>query len=375
MKIGIITTHYAINYGAFLQAMALQRTISEMGHDCEIIDYRPNIDKFGRNYIHKVNNVKGFVRNIYAMLSINYYLKYKTRRKKFDNTREREMRLSEKVYVSHNDVLQNLEPYDAFVCGSDQIWNLRLMYDPVFFLDFREKYPEAKYIAYAPSTAMSDLNELEKKIFSKHMRNFDALSVREAAGKTLLSTITDKEIKVVLDPVLLYGTKKWEDFSKVPKGFNKEDPYIFCYYIGSSRLAQIAVDKIRKITGYRTIYCNVKLRDRFHSDECIRDASPQEFVGLIKNASFVCSNSFHATVFSVLFKKPFIVTLNHNGRDSRMVDLLSSMNLNNRLFDLDNIDNLNTEAVKRCAEGYDEGIQLLKNQVDESKGYLKKYLG
>jgi len=374
MKVGIITTHYALNYGAFLQAMALQRTVSEMGHYCEFIDYRPKIDKFGRSYIHKCRTAKDLLRNIYALLLVNVYCKYVSRRKKFDDMRKREMWSSDRIYTSQEDILQNLEPYDAFICGSDQIWNSSLMYDPIYFLDFHEKYPDAKYIAYAPSISMTELSADEKQTYSRHMQHFNAISVREAAGKALLSPLTEKEIKVVLDPVFLYGIDNWKYFSSYPKGFDIKEPYIFCYFIGSGMLSQIAVNKLRNITGYRVVYCNVQLRDRFQSDVCIRDASPREFVGLIEKASFVCSNSFHATAFSVMFQKPFIVTLNRNGRDSRMVDLLSSIGLNDRLYDLDNIEELDMDAVKKCAEGYEQAKPLLKKLIKESMMFLKKSL-
>lgn len=374
MKIGIITTHYALNYGAFLQAMALQKILTAMGHDCEIIDYRPKNDKFGRDYIHKIRGVQDIARNVYAILLIKVYSDYVRRRKKFDDTRKKEIRLSRRIYTSREDILQYVEQYDAFICGSDQIWNLRLMFDSTYFLDFFDKHSCAKYIAYAPSISMTEFNDSEKQFISKQMRHFDAISVREPEGKALLSPLTEKEIKVVLDPVFLYGTENWKKFSTIPKGFNIQEPYIFCYYIGSSKLAQIAIEKLRNITGYKVVYCNVNLRDRFRSDICIRDASPQEYIGLIENASFICSNSFHGTAFSVLFQKPFIVTLNRNGRDSRMVDLLSSIQLNDRIYDMDNVCKLDTNAVKKCSEGYEQAIPMLKNLVNESMDYLKKSL-
>jgi polysaccharide pyruvyl transferase WcaK-like protein len=372
MKIGIITTHYALNYGAFLQALALQRTVSQLGHDCEIIDYRPKSSTFGRNYIRKSDSVPNFFRNVYALFSLNIYRKYISRRKKFDDTRNREMRSSERIYSSQKEILQNVEPYDVFICGSDQIWNIGLMYDPVFFLDFHGKYPSAKYVAYAPSVSMKKFSGEEEQLYSEHMKCFNAISVRESLGKELLSPLTEKEVKVVLDPVFLYGTKNWKDFAEIPKDFILQEPYIFCYYIGSNKIAQLTVDKLRSITGFRVVYCNVNLRDRFHSNICIRDASPQEFVGLIANASFICTNSFHATAFSLMFEKPFIVNLKNDAGDSRMEDLLSTVGLNDRFCDFENISNFDLESVIKCGKGYEQATKLLKDRINDSLVYLKK---
>lgn len=372
MKIGIITTHYALNYGAILQALALQRTLSDLGHDCEIIDYRPDVGKYGRNYFYKNRSIRAFLRNIYAFLSVSTYRKFIRRKALFDDVLEKKMRLSDKIYFSGDDVLSNLDPYDMFICGSDQIWNANLVYDPIYFLDFYEKYPLSKYVSYAPSISMDKFDERGKNIYRAHLKKFCAISVRESEGKALISSLTDKKIEVVLDPVFLLGVENWQKFSKAPKGINVKAPYIFCYFIGTSKLPAIAVERLRRITGYKVIYCNVQVRDRFNSDVSIQDASPQEYVGLIENASIVCTNSFHATAFSVMFKKPLVVTLNLNARDARMIDFLASVELNGRTFSLDNIDKLDSSMVEKLAMGYEQAELLLNTRVKESLNFLEK---
>jgi len=372
MKIGIITTHYALNYGAFLQALALQRIISGLGYDCEIINYQPKIKKYGRDYFRKIQTFKDLLAFLFRLVSVNSFIKFNARKKKFDTALKNEMNTSNRVYTSYDEILKNLEYYDCFICGSDQIWNINLMYDPTFFLDFHQKYPSAKYIAYGPSISMSKITEDAKNLYRKHLAHFNALSVRELTGKSQLSSLIGKEIKVVLDPVFLYGADNWENFSKLPKDVVLKEPYILCFFIGTNNLSKIAVEKVRKLIGFNLVYCNLQLRDRFHSDLIIRDASPQEFVGLIKNASFICTNSFHATAFSIIFQKPFITTLNQNGRDSRMVDLLTTIGLNDRMYDLDNIYQLDQNSINKCFEGYNLALPLLEHQITESINYLEK---
>jgi hypothetical protein len=369
----MITTHFAFNYGAVLQAFALQQYIKGLGLECEIIDYKPYRPAYGRQYYSKIIGYKNIILNVYRFINYKRRKAFKRRLVKFDDFIKNNIDLSSKSFYTYNEILNDSDKYDVFVCGSDQIWNFEICYDPVYFLDFKSKFPNAKYIAYAPSIASkySDVSMIDK--MRKHLVYFDYLSVREPSFIEILSKVTDKKITAVLDPVFIYDKQKW---NQLISGYANpfKTPYIFCYFVGVSNVSRKVMKILKQITGYDVVYANVMSRNSIDSTVFIDDASPKEFLNLIKYASIVCTNSFHTTAFSILFQKQFMSVMNSDTRNSRILELTANLGLQNRLIypKIDVADQIN--AVLNSAIDYSTVETKLNHLIDFSKNYLNDAL-
>ena len=328
-KIGLITTHYAVNYGAVLQAYALQKTIIAINGKCEIIDYVPDNKSIGRKIIFNFKSLKSTIYSFLIFLNFKFRKNHKIKVKKFDNFLTKKFHFSNLKFQSHQDLKNNLSDYDILVCGSDQIWNLNLFNDDAMFLKFDSTVKAKKNISYAPSIA-EKMTSKQLEIISKNIQHFSHLSLREKIGIKELSIISNKKINHVLDPIFLLKEEDWDEMSElVPI----EGQYILLYVIGGAgKHMKKSVDLIRKKLGYKLVYINLAPFDKFQSDLSLNDVSPEEFISLIKNAKFVITSSFHGVAFSVHFGKQFFAYPVQD-RSSRHTSLLKKLGLEDRLID------------------------------------------
>ena len=338
LKIAIITTHYAINYGAVLQAYALSTFLrKEFQVESEILAYWPPFYRDSRCIYQRTKNLRTLLRNAYML--INRQVR-KERERLIANvcafTKEYLPR-SEVNYYSADELLSSPPPFDCYICGSDQIWNLALRHEPVFFLDFTKDMTGVKKIAYAPSIT-EPVPEEKLPLLKKYMENIDYISVRETSDVSVVQKLTTKKVYHVIDPVYLLSADRWAEMAVDPE---IKEPYILCYFLSPNDLAVEAVKRLKKITGYPVVYVNLMARDRLKADICIRDAGPRQFVGYIKNATFVCTSSFHATAFSTIFQKDYCV-IPKLTRNSRMESLQKTLRLGNRIFDAERIATFST---------------------------------
>lgn len=361
MKIKTITCHDVYNVGASLQAYALQQYLMNLGHDVEIIDYKPNY--LSKHYnIRAVNNPcfdRPIIRTVYLAMKLPGRLKaLKSERKKnFDRFRREKLKLTSKKYCSNEELIIDLPDADLFICGSDQIWNPLFQNgkDAAFFLDF---VPEnRKKASYAASFAVETISELDKIRMQEWLGSFDAISVREKSGISILERMGLKG-KCVCDPVLLLTREKWDSISQP---FDSEK-YLFVYDFDNSAFMMEVVQRIAKER-------NLKICSFFESsiaDKVLKDLGPQEFLGVIKNADVVLSNSFHATVFSVIYHKEFYVIERNEAINTRMKDFLALLGLEERLISRQTLKLLNREINWKSVE------EQIIPVIEESKEYLKK---
>lgn len=328
--IGIMTFHNSINYGAVLQAYALQKKISDIGLDSEFIDYHdPQQFNKHRSLVPRLRH--------YGYQYVARFLTGTKRQERTNSFRRRYLSISPQKYQDAKLLYADPPLYDAYIVGSDQVWN-PLRYgkvDPSWFLTFAPR--GKRRIAYAPSLGVSTISSRYEENFREWIRQIDHLSVREVEGKDIIFQLTRCKAEVVLDPSLLLAEKEWEEVSE-PFEFSK--PYIFCYIMGNDSKVIAAVlniaKQLAKWTGYKIIrtgqkefnYLNLKANFVF-------DAGPSEFLGLLQNASFVVTNSFHGAAFSINFKKSFFVPFNQNlppekTLNSRMTTLLKGLGLEHR---------------------------------------------
>ncbi len=305
MKVGIITFHNAHNCGAALQVYAMQTLLSRYGHDCEVINYR--VSRIDRSYEVCSNK----------------------RKQRFEDFMSTKLKLSRR-FNSLNELQQFDHPYDVILSGSDQIWNSSILggLNSAYFCNFGRK--DAKRIIYGASLGTSLLNSTDEFLLRYYLRYPDSISVREASALPLLRPLTDKKIETVLDPTLLLSS---EDYRPLIASSPLHDPYIYLHYVhhtGENPALDRAARELSVLTGLPILKNRAFSRFEHELSSC-QDNGPEEFLGTLDHASYVVTDSFHATVFSILFNKKFL-TVAPVKRPERLIELLDLLKLSSHLF-------------------------------------------
>lgn len=375
-KVGLMTLDSKMyNYGGMLQEFALWRVIQQLGKDCEIIDYdlRTELCTFSaKRHIRNLSLEKIVVkiaRDIEGKKNVNTKnldMLIKRRKFLFDNFRK-EMYFSEPVTHSGLPTLQ--KKYSAVVCGSDQIWNPDYNV-PSFFLDFVE--PPVKSIIYAASVGKEYLTKYQLHTYEKLMSHLDNISVRELSAQKMLQEYShQKKVELVLDPTLLLDWDIWVNLANRVEKLTER--YVFCYFLGNNPEKKNAAVRFAKENDCKLItipYLHWKY-DSLDDDmsDIELDVGPLEFLNLIYNAEYVLTDSFHATVFSIIFDKCFRVfgrqTGNYN-MNTRIDTLLSYFDLEKCFVSPDELEN-NMEKENRNCRKFEEmrehSITFLRNAL------------
>ena len=365
MKICTITCHDVYNSGASLQAYALMKYLQDKGNDVEIINYKPNYlsNHYKLNIVANPKYEKKVVlKTLYLALKLPGRVLALKNKKKYDEFREKYLKITEKKYTS-NEELKNDPPYaDVYICGSDQIWNSKFNNgkDPAFYLDFVPK--EKIRAAYAASFATESIDNELKDVVKARINKLNYIGVREVSALDILDDLDIKGGIQVLDPVFLLNKSQWNNLTYK---FSKKEKYIFVYdFDGNDLIRDIAIEIARKK--------NLKIYTVFKSnyaDKIVKGMGPIDFITYIKNAEFIISNSFHGTAFSIIFEKQFVVINRKENINTRMRDLLSILEISDRFinkdYDFKNIINsINYEKVNK----------KLSKKIDLSKNYLSNVL-
>ena len=312
MKTVTITLHDTDNCGSSLQAFSLQKFLLSQGIENEIIDYVP---KYVKN---NGAGIRSFIRRLI------FYRESKARDKKFKQFVTDYLKLTEKKYQNLHQLRKNPPIADYYITGSDQLWNS--MYkcgrDPAFYLDFVE---EGKKLAYAVSLGREIIPQDNIEIVKQYAQSFQWISVREKSSVDQIQMILQgKEIKYVCDPVLLNTV---DVYKEIQTSRLIEEPYILIYmaqipdtaFMNSfiKNVQEKVVGKVVLIGSYRNRCC---------CDIHKRDVAPADFLSLIANAQYVISNSFHATMFSLIYEKQFATVL-PEGNGTRIKEILNYIGL------------------------------------------------
>ena len=335
-KIGILTFHNAINYGAVLQVYSLQKTIKDMGCYSSVIDYRCPKIKEADKYI-KTDSLKSIIKSIYDI-----YTLYK-KRKKFNNflqeniERSREYKRGELCKLETN--------FDSFIVGSDQVWNPYITdYDDVYLLSFVND--DNKRNSYAASFGLSQLPSNWCDECMKELSRFHVLSTRESTGKEIITSKLKKEVSVDLDPVFLRTANEWRSLVK-----NKKGKYIFVYMPWEETLT--FAKKLSVETGLPIIQCGWKsvLNPGKNVGQIESSLGPDEFLSLLHNSEYVVTGSFHATAFSIIFHKNFFVEI-PSKVGSRIQNLLEMFYLQDRRIGSECNKDINWDMVDGLLDKY-----------------------
>ncbi|MBD3589244.1 MULTISPECIES: polysaccharide pyruvyl transferase family protein [unclassified Bacteroides] len=375
-KIGIITIVRVNNYGAELQAYALQRKLANMGYDSELIDYlyyiHPNYIKEKKavpqyaKYYPLVKRIKGI---LFPMMETakSYMNKavYEKRNARFVAFHKANTRFS-RCYDKFSALYENPPKYDVYCVGSDQVWNpfSYTSLDP-YFLTFAPK--DAVKFAYASSFGVSEIPAMAIESFKQGLQNINAISVREKTAVSIVKAMTGQDAVAVADPTLLLNAYEWSeilDNSMVP-----QEKYMLLYVLKESAYITETALRIAKEKRLKVVrICRGAYRQDPKNSSIlnIMDAGPAEYLALFKNATMVMTNSFHGTVFSIQFNRDFYTIVSRNtSNNSRQIDLLSTLGI-------DRIKYTDTEFSEKSAIEWDVVNKRVEEYRLESINYLQK---
>ena len=327
MKTGLLTFYHIHHYGAMLQAYATERAVASLGSECEIIDYYVNQDN---TLFQRPTGLGSAAHDAHTAL---HYGPLKARYERFEAFSRENLNISGRRYQSLEELRQAELPYDVLLSGSDQIWNPKIFpdgrFDPVFFGAFSHK----RKIAYSPSFGIPRIPDGMEEELRGYLESFSHLSVRERQGQAIVRDIIGQDVPVVLDPTLLLTQADW---ASVARDGGAGQGYILCYCISRPGALAPYIRRLAEETGLPVVQlCGV--RQKVHPKaRCILSAGPAEFLGLFRDAAYVCTNSFHGTVFSVQFQKPFFTCVAPAEmavpESSRTFSLLSRLGLGDRII-------------------------------------------
>lgn len=376
-KIGLAVCYDTKNFGSQLQVLATIKKIEELGYQTEIICYKKKITPiFIVQTIPRLFN-KAFIQNKIAIRKKNKEIqKYPQiaanvaiRNKRFGQFIEKHFTNLSVPYAGWETLVKETkEKYDAFLCGSDQLWLPHNLGSHFYTLEFA---PEDKIkIAYATSFGVSQIPNRQKKNTAKYLSRFQFISTREIAGSKIIEELIGTKAQVVCDPTLLFGAKSWGKM--IPDMEIIDEPYIFCYFLGTNDAHRKVANEFKKKMGMKIVTCpfldNFVEDDRTFGDIQLFDMDSADFVNLIRHAEYILTDSFHGSVFSILHHKKFM-TFNRfdngtNSRNSRIDSLCMLLGLSERRYkgDINAIQNdIDYEVVEKKLDALrEESVQYLK---------------
>lgn len=334
------------NYGSSLQGFATVYKIEQLGFDYEIIRY------------NKKRSIADVVKNMPSLLKIGLIgqLRYRLN-KKLDFILHKEYKRTRAIrtqavnkfkaeyldsksrfYIGYDALSKGSLNYSAVMVGSDQVWGPFSLYAKFYNLLFVDD--SVLKFSYASSFGVSDIFQCQKEAVAHYLNRIDKIGVREQRGKEIVKELTGREAKVVLDPTLLLTRNEWEehiDESRCKIG----EPYILCYVLGERKDIRETIKRLGKQSGLKIV--NLPHIDNYHSmddnlgDINLYDVGPFDFIRLVRDATYVVTDSFHGSVFSILFHKKFMTFYRQDPKvkgstHSRIDSLFGIFNIKDRIY-------------------------------------------
>ena len=370
------------NYGSSLQAYATMKTVQNLGYDFTFIKYQKD-----RTVLDWLKIAPGLLLSGGLELIENrikwrwnsvahpdYLMNQKIRRKKAREFKEKEFVPYFKTYVGYKALCEGSKEYDAIFVGSDQTWRPFGFYSNYWNLMFADE--DVPKFSYAASYGVSKIPFIQRKGTTKYLERLDMISVREEKGKEIVDSLSRVKAQVVADPTMLRTREQWMDFAKKSTIKLPDERYIFCYFLGIREDIRKEAQKLSERTGLKIV--TMRHMDEFvpvdetFGDYAPYDVNPYDFVNLLSHAEYVCTDSFHGSVFSILMHKKFCVfyrvkPTHGNSTHSRIDSLLHIFGLEACKFAGDIMDirkHINYEAV-------DERLLPFR---ENSMAFLKKAL-
>lgn len=383
-KVGIVSCYFKHNYGSMLQAYATQQVLDNMGIENETINIDENVDFANgkkKYYMTQITNFT-FIKSKLGMIKLKFDKKLKkdlgnnisVRDKKYKEF-EQKFRLTA-PYKTYAELTEKCKDYSSVLVGSDQLWLPVNVVADYYTLNWVPD--DVNKISLATSFGVSTVPDKYKESYKKFLNRIDNLSVRESAGVKLVSELSDKEATLVCDPTLLLTKQEWMEIQQEERII--KDKYILCYFLGNNIEHRKFAERLKEKTGYKIVSLNhadeyVKYSDIF-ADETPYDIGPAEWINLIRNAEYVCTDSFHGTVFSLINNTKFFTFERYSNKNSkvstnsRIYSLLEIVNLKERILS----GTENVEDVLKYNIDFDKVNTKLADFRNESKAFLEKAL-
>lgn len=384
-KIGCVIAYRKghTNYGTSLVGYALLKKLQQLGYNVEVINYikHPTL-------IQKiewvVNAIRcGEIKNVLARFTEksklakypNYAVGIAERTKAVESYKARKFIPLFKDYMGYGSLCVGSKNYKAVVVGSDQVWTpmgLTTKFYNLLFVD-----DNIRKVAYASSFGVSEIPSFQHKATGAYLDRFYKIGVREQKGKDIVDSLSHKGAQVVVDPTMLLDSKEWSEEIKDSK-IKMNVPYIFCYFLGTNMEARKAANELKAKTGYKIVTLRhmdeyIPEDERF-GDYVPYDVDPNDFLAYIKNAAYVCTDSFHCSAFSIQFHKPFMTFYrfavgSKTGRNSRIDSLFNMMGISRTHIYNDDISKIDEpiewKEVDRKLEYFrEESLFFLKSALE-----------
>lgn len=380
-KVGLCVCYDTKNYGSQLQVLATLKKVDELGYDYEIIRYKKkftipfilqSLTRFANPYFVK-SKLSGIKKKIAVSKYPEIQKQVNVRNKRFNEFVKQYFEKLSVPYYGYKELVKGTKNYDGFLVGSDQLWLPNNMGSKFYNLLFvPEKYPK---VAYATSFGVSQIPWYQRKRTKRYLDRFNRISTRELRGSEIIRELTGKDIEVVCDPTLLFASREWDKM--IPQKQVLKEPYIFCYFLGTNVEHRDIANELSKKTGLQIVTIpfldNFVKEDQSFGNQRLFNIDTVDFVNLIRNAEFVLTDSFHGSVFSILYHKKFI-TFNRfiegskNSRNSRIDSLCKLLGLEERRYN----GNIYNSVIKTI--DYDAVNRKLETLRINSEEYLREAL-
>lgn len=366
-KIAIITIFDENNYGNRLQNYAVQKVLEKSG--CEVQTLK-NYQSFNNNFF-SIGRL--FLKQVHNLL-----LKFKmdtTTKNRYRNFHEfTQLYIHTGKVITKKNANKFVSKYDYFITGSDQVWNPNY-FQGAMMLDFVTS-GEIKKIAYAPSIGVNNLSVKIQHKYKKLLKSYCAVSVREEKAAELLKDISPVPVQVVLDPTMLLTYTEWDELSDravIQNEWNTKEDYILCYFVGDRCDYGNYVKQIINETNMQCLVIPINKNASLDGCKTIEGVGPNEFIWLIKNASIVVTDSFHASVFSILYHREFYVLKrflenSSTSQNSRLHQILGMYLLSERWIEDE------SRFVRQQNIDYEKSETILREKRLISEEFLRKFI-
>lgn len=394
-KVGIVSCYFKNNYGSMLQAYATQKFLDNNSIQNETIDISDLADfKNGKKKYYKSQLTNfGFIKTKMGMIKLKGYQiinkelgrNFRTRNKKFEEFK-RNFKLT-RTFNTYNDLYKySKEHYSDVIVGSDQLWLPVNVVADYYTLNWVPD--EVNKISFATSFGVSSIPDKYRELYAKFLKRINHISVRENNAVELVKNISGRDAQLVCDPTLLLNKEQWMEIQDKERIIDEK--YIFCYFLGNNIEHRKFVERLREKTGYKIVSINhcdeyVKYSDEF-ADIVPYNVGPSEFVNYIRNAEYVCTDSFHGTVFSLINNTNFYTFERFSKKakmstNSRIHSLLKIVELENRLLsgtesineipDLIDFENANNKIDELRKESIEWLLKSINYKQQEGKKYME----
>lgn len=383
MKIGLCVRYDCNNFGSMLQILATQKMITRFGGEYEIIRYDKKTPFFMLTNITRIFNpyfMRGKIKRLEKRFKIRRYPDIckgnQERVRQIGEYRKKYIGPYSAVRKGYGQLVRGAEEYDAVMVGSDQLWTPAGIKSKFYNLLF---VPDnVRKISFATSFGVSRIPRYQEKMTRRYLERMEYISVREIGGAGIIRQLTGRDVLVALDPTLLYTGEEWNEM--FPEEKKREQPYIFAYFLGSNAAHREAVKSWGRSTGLPVV--TIPFMDEFvecdleFGEEQLYDVDPVDFLNFIRGAEYICTDSFHGSVFSILNHKQFMTFNRTDNNDkqtsnSRIDSLFELLGLQERRYHPE----INLAGAMKKAIDYNAVEEKLAGYRRETFDFLKEALG